>query len=83
MTQRWMKAMDTFVAQLKDGSQVFVSKGDTLPDSHELVKRDQAGGGLLFRALDTGEEPPPKSQPAKAEPKAPVKAAPKTTEKAS
>jgi hypothetical protein len=71
MAQRWMKAQDTFVAQLADGSQRFVSKGETLPASHELVKRDQAGDGVLFRPLDADEEetvaPAPKSAPAKAE----------------
>jgi hypothetical protein len=67
MPQRWMKAQDTFVAMLGDGSQKFVTKGDTLPDSHELVKRDLAGGGLLFSPLDTGDdEAPAKSVPAKA-----------------
>jgi hypothetical protein len=78
MAQRWFKAQDTFVAVLGDGSQAFVSKGDTLPDSHELVKRDLGGSKTLFRQLDTGEEDeaPAKSEPAKAEPKAaPVKAA--------
>jgi hypothetical protein len=84
MAQRWMKAADTFVAMLDDGTQAFVTKGDTLPDSHELVKRDQQGSGALFRPLDAGEEEaPPKSGPAKAEAQAPVKAAPRTSGKAS
>lgn len=71
MAQRWMRAQDTFVAQLKDGTQRMVTKGETLPDSHELVKRDLAGSGTLFKALDQDEEAAPKS-PAKA-------AAPKVT----
>ena len=83
MAQRWMKAQDTFVAQLADGSQRFVTKGETLPASHELVKRD-AGSGVLFRPLDADEEEEapepakaaPKSGPAKAEAKpTPVRAA--------
>ena len=83
MAQQWMRAQDTFVAVLADGTTAFVSKGDTLPDSHELVKRD-AGSGILFRALDAGEDKAPaKSEPAEAEAKAPVRAAPKTTGKAS
>jgi hypothetical protein len=57
MAQQWMRAQDTFVAVLDDGTTAFVSKGDTLPDSHELVKRD-AGSGTLFRPLDAGEGEP-------------------------
>jgi hypothetical protein len=52
------QAMDTFMAVLKDGSQRLVTKGEVLPDGHELVKRDQDGGGQLFRKLDLGEEKP-------------------------
>jgi hypothetical protein len=74
------QAQDTFVAVLKDGTERFVAKGDVLPDGHELVKRDQAGAGVLFKKLDLGEdEAPPKSEPAKPEAKAeaaaPVRAA--------
>jgi hypothetical protein len=59
-----MQAMDSFVAELKDGSQVRVMKGEVLPDKHELVIRDQKGSGTLFRALDLdGEEPPPGPKP--------------------
>ncbi|HSZ41803.1 MAG TPA: hypothetical protein VK817_17750 [Trebonia sp.] len=78
MAQQWMKAQDTFVAVLDDGTTAFVTKGDTLPATHELVKRD-AGSGKLFQPLDTGEdEAPAKSEPAKAEAKAaPVKTAAK------
>ncbi len=53
------QAQDNFVAVLKDGSERFVAKGEVFPDSHELVKRDQAASGLLFRPLDLGEEEPP------------------------
>lgn len=71
------QAQDTFVAELKDGTIRRVTKGEVLPDRHELVKRDQDGAGTLFRRLDLGEdEPPAKSGPAKAETKAaPVKPA--------
>jgi hypothetical protein len=50
----WHKAQETFVAEMKDGSSVRVVKGDTFPDGHELVKRDKAATGMLFRPLDTG-----------------------------
>lgn len=49
-----MQAVDTFVATMKDGSERLVAKGEVLPDSHELVKRDQSG--VLFRRLDLGEQ---------------------------
>ena len=56
-----MRAQDTFVAQLDDGTMAFVTKGDTLPGTHELVKRDLDGSGVLFRPLDgdaeTADEP--------------------------
>lgn len=51
-----MQAQDTFVAELEDGSTKFVAKGEVFADAHELVKRDQAGTGQLFRRLDLGEE---------------------------
>lgn len=58
------QAMDSFVAALKDGSEVRVMKGEVLPDAHELVKRDLAGSGTLFRRLDLeGDEPPPGPRP--------------------
>lgn len=53
---RYHRAQDTFVADLDDGTSVRVSKGEVLPDGHELVKRDAAGAGVLFRPLDMGEE---------------------------
>jgi hypothetical protein len=53
------QAQDTFVAVLDDGTERLVTKGDVLPDSHELVKRDAKGSGALFRPLDIdGEDKP-------------------------
>lgn len=75
------QAMDTFVAVMDDGSERLVTKGEMLPDSHELVKRDSKGSGGLFRPvnIDGDDVAPAKSVPAKAEPApgaaAPVKAA--------
>lgn len=71
------QAQDTFVADLKDGTTRRVTRGEVFADSHELVKRDQAGSGTLFKPLDLGEDekPPAKSQPEKAEAKAPAKPA--------
>jgi hypothetical protein len=64
---KYHRAQDTFVADLKDGTSIRVVKGDVLPEGHELVKRDQAGAGQLFRPLDSGEEDPaPKSAAARA-----------------
>jgi hypothetical protein len=57
------QAMDTFVAMLDDGSQRFVTKGEVFPDKHELVKRDAANSGTLFRDLDLGDEEPPPVRP--------------------
>jgi hypothetical protein len=50
-----MQAQDTFVADLKDGTPLRVTRGEVLPDSHELVKRDQAGSKTLFKPLDLDE----------------------------
>ena len=62
------QATDTFVAVLKDGSERLVTKGEVFPDGHELVKRDTAGTGTLFRVLDLGDDDAPKSTaPAPAE----------------
>jgi hypothetical protein len=62
------QAQDTFTAQLKDGSFMSVVKGAYLPDSHELVKRDQDGSGSLFKRADLGEDDKPgKSGPGKAD----------------
>ena len=79
------QAQDTFIAVLGDGTERFVAKGEVFPDGHELVKRDQAGTGTLFRPLDLGEDEkaPAKSRSAKADaPDATVKDA-KATGKAS
>jgi hypothetical protein len=57
------QAQDTFVAVLKDGTERLVTKGEVLPDSHELVKRDADGSGGLFRALNVdGDDPAPKGR---------------------
>lgn len=64
---RYYQAQDTFVAGLEDGTERQVTKGDPLPENHELVKRDLAAAKgnpsriPLFRLLDPGEsEPLPK-----------------------
>jgi hypothetical protein len=52
------QAQDTFVAVLGDGTERLVTKGELLPDSHELVKRDSKGSGSLFKPLNVdGDEP--------------------------
>jgi hypothetical protein len=51
-----MQAQDTFVATLDDGTEMRVTRGEVLPDGHELVKRDLTG--TLFKALDLGEPEP-------------------------
>lgn len=67
------QAQDTHVAVLDDGTEKLVAKGEVLPDSHELVKRDQAamkanpGRTPLFRPLNIdGDEPPPVKATSKA-----------------
>ncbi|HEY5989173.1 MAG TPA: hypothetical protein VIV12_22750 [Streptosporangiaceae bacterium] len=65
----WVRAQDTFVADLADGTSVRVVKGDPFPASHELVRRDRehvASAGKagtdrapLFKAMDMGEEEVP------------------------
>ena len=54
------QAQDTFVADLKDGTTRRITKGEVLADNHELVKRDQAGSGTLFKPLNLGEDEEPK-----------------------
>lgn len=78
----WFRAQDTFTADLADHTQVRVVKGEPLPGTHELVKRDAdaakaaAKGGVdrvpLFLPMDDGEddEAPAKSGPAKPDAKA-------------
>lgn len=56
---RYFQAQDTFVAGLDGGGEVLVVKGEARPETDELVKRDQAGSGTLFRLLDEGSGPPP------------------------
>jgi hypothetical protein len=65
---KYHRAQDTFVGDLEDGTSVRVVKGEVLPDGHELVKRDQAGSGTLFRPLDMGEDekPAPRSAASRA-----------------
>ena len=70
---KYYQAQDTFVAGLEDGTERLVAKGEPLPETHELVKRDLAAAKdnpertLLFRLLDSGEpEPVTKSRAARA-----------------
>lgn len=54
-------AQDTFTAQMPDGSFKHVTKGDWLPDNHELVKRDAdpaLGSGVLFKAAEVEDDKP-------------------------
>lgn len=66
---RYYQALDTFVAGLGDGTERLVTKGEPLPESHELVKRDLAAASSdpsrmpLFRALADDEPPPAKPRP--------------------
>jgi hypothetical protein len=53
------QAMDSFVAALKSGAELRVMKGEVLPDKHELVLRDLAGSGTLFRKLNLDDEDAP------------------------
>jgi hypothetical protein len=61
---RYYQALDTFVAGMGDGTERLVTKGDPLPETHELVRRDLAalkdnpGRVALFRPLDDGEPDP-------------------------
>ena len=59
---KYYQAKETFVADLKDGSVARVTAGQPLPENHELVKRDLAGSGNLFKLMDAGEEEPPKAR---------------------
>lgn len=64
----WFRALDTFSADLANGTQARVVRGDPYPGNHELVKLDlewaakAAKAGVerapLFKKLDTGEEEP-------------------------
>ena len=54
------QARDTFVAELKEGAQRLVTKGEAFHESHELVKLD-GGSGVLFARMDTGDDVPPKT----------------------
>lgn len=59
---QWYRAQDTLAAELEDGTHMLVTKGDTLPGSHELVQRDRAarkkdGGTPLFAPLEVPDSP--------------------------
>jgi hypothetical protein len=49
------QATDTFVADMKDGTQHFVTKGQVFTDGHPIVKH----APNLFVDFDTGEEAKP------------------------
>lgn len=61
---RYYQAQDTFVAGMPGGAEQLVTKGMTLPETHELVKRDldaakgNAARVPLFSPLDDGEAVP-------------------------
>ena len=62
---RYYQAQDTFSADLQDGTTRLVTKGDPLPESHELVKRDLAaqdtpGRVALFKPLAEDEPKAPR-----------------------
>lgn len=65
---RYYQAQDTFVAGLDDGTERLITKGEPLPESHDLVKRDLKASKdnpsrlPLFRALADDEPPPAKPQ---------------------
>ena len=61
-------AQEAFSADLESGAAVAVGKGEVLPDSHELVKRDAAGAGLLFKPM-AGQEEEPEPEPEAPAPK--------------
>ena len=62
------QAQESFHAVLDDGTERFVTKGEVVPDGHELVRRDARGDNPhLFRRLDLDDRLP---EPKKAEAKA-------------
>lgn len=73
---QWFKARQQFNADLPDGSQQTVHLGETLPEGHELVKRDldaaaaAARAGIdrvpLFERLVSGEDEAPAKPRARA-----------------
>ena len=64
------QAQDTFVAQMDDGTERLVTRGEVLPDSHELVRRDAKGGAGLFRPLNVDGADQPAIKPRSARPAA-------------
>lgn len=63
----WVRASDTFVGDLDDGTPIPVKAGDVFQENHRLVlqmrKRDRSGADRLFAPLDTGEEEGPVRRP--------------------
>jgi hypothetical protein len=67
------QAQDTFTADLKDGTQVRVTRGEVLSDRHELVQRDRDAADAavkagidrvsLFAPLDLDDDEPPAVKP--------------------
>ena len=58
---KWWVAQDTFTAEVPPaGTPVAVTKGQTFPDGHAVVKLDD-GRGLLFKPQDQSPEPEPKA----------------------
>ena len=55
---KFFVAQDTFNADLEGGGIMTVTKGEVLPDTHELVKRDAAGTGTLFKLMAGQEDEP-------------------------
>ena len=49
------QAIDTFTADLKDGSQTLVTKGQVFPNNHPVVKH----APNLFVDLDLDDDPKP------------------------
>lgn len=62
---RYYVAQDTFSADLADGTPRFVTRGEPLPESHELVRRDldasrrNASRTPLFKPLDSADDDEP------------------------
>lgn len=60
---KWYRAQDTFTADLEGGGQRTVTRGQTLPESDDMVKLD-AGRGHLFELVDAGEPEAKAEKPA-------------------
>jgi hypothetical protein len=57
-----MQLQENIVGELDDGTGFAFTKGQVLPDSHELVKRDAAASGMLFKPLNVDGDEPPKTR---------------------